>query len=493
MIHSTGSPGRAAFFLLLTLIWLPIQARTESVVATLGDSQITRLDLEAAIAGAPPAQRRGILTDRSRIEQILEVISLRRATLEHAQLDQHLSTDQIAQIRRDTELTALGTLYLSQQLADLPAPDLDALSLASYTENQATYVAPETVSVTHILIGNEDRTDQEALALATELRAQLAEDPTLFAAFVAEHSDDPVKGRNKGKYPRFPRGKMVPPFEQWAFNTTESGQISPPVKTRFGYHLIRFDSREAERPLEYTEVSERLKVQAKQNYYVLAREKILDQNDDSFVALGLEAREENFEQDVLSRRSTTLDVEERLLKAYRTAFLAQEVGADEAIEKLAYEQYQVTKATLHRDEWVMLQIIRETSLPRDEVETLVDNCARAEIRALATDSIETKLIDTAVTSLDEQLTEVVDSLRQSTCRFRLIDGPEGFAVVELLNLTPPGIPSFDQVKKQLIAPLLATRQDQAWNQHLSYFRNLPAHLDEDALQAALSYLTEKYQ
>lgn len=65
-----------------------------------------------------------------------------------------------------------------------------------------------------------------------------------FNAMVAQFSDDKQTVPNNGKLPWFSTGRMVPEFSEAAFALTENGQISEPVKTQFGYHIIqRLDSR----------------------------------------------------------------------------------------------------------------------------------------------------------------------------------------------------------------------------------------------------------
>jgi peptidyl-prolyl cis-trans isomerase D len=97
----------------------------------------------------------------------------------------------------------------------------------------------EHVRARHILVrsregdGNEPQARQEAQELLRQLRAGAD-----FAALAKEHSDDPGSGAQGGDLGFFGRGQMVPEFEQAAFNL-EAGQISDPVRTPFGFHIIQ--------------------------------------------------------------------------------------------------------------------------------------------------------------------------------------------------------------------------------------------------------------
>ena len=68
-----------------------------------------------------------------------------------------------------------------------------------------------------------------------------------------DYSDDATNAARGGDLGFFPRQKMVKPFEDAAFAMSESGQVSAPVETQFGYHIIRFNERSPERQLSFDE------------------------------------------------------------------------------------------------------------------------------------------------------------------------------------------------------------------------------------------------
>jgi foldase protein PrsA len=87
----------------------------------------------------------------------------------------------------------------------------------------------ESVHAAHIMV----ETEEEAQAVIERLNA--GED---FAAIAAELSLDTVSGANGGDLDWFARGMMIAPFEEAAF-ALEAGQISAPVQTQFGWHVIK--------------------------------------------------------------------------------------------------------------------------------------------------------------------------------------------------------------------------------------------------------------
>ena len=100
------------------------------------------------------------------------------------------------------------------------------------------------IEASHILIRPEGGTAADtaaARATIVELRDRVlaGED---FAALAREFSDDTGSGARGGSLGTFGRGRMVPPFEQAAFALRAVGELSEPVQTRFGVHLIRLDA-----------------------------------------------------------------------------------------------------------------------------------------------------------------------------------------------------------------------------------------------------------
>jgi peptidyl-prolyl cis-trans isomerase C len=109
----------------------------------------------------------------------------------------------------------------------------------------------EQVGARHILIafkgspaaqaGKPELTEEQAKAKAEELRKQIVEGKTKFEDVAQKESDDTGSGANGGALGEFSRGQMVPEFEKAAFEA-KVGEVTPVVRTQFGYHIIRVDS-----------------------------------------------------------------------------------------------------------------------------------------------------------------------------------------------------------------------------------------------------------
>ncbi len=125
-----------------------------------------------------------------------------------------------------------------------------------YDENLELFEIGDRVEVSHILVSTEERTDEEALEIVEEIKSKLGDGE--FSVLVEEYSEDPGKAMNKGVY-EFGKGEMVPEFEQASFALKNTDDISEPVKTDYGYHIIKLHGKKQAKTLEFEEVEQEIK------------------------------------------------------------------------------------------------------------------------------------------------------------------------------------------------------------------------------------------
>jgi peptidyl-prolyl cis-trans isomerase D len=113
----------------------------------------------------------------------------------------------------------------------------------AYNNNIEQYTTPEQVRASHILLKTEGKDDGVVKAKAGELLKQ-ARGGADFAELAKKHSEDEGSAKNGGDLDYFQRGKMVAEFDQAAF-AMQPGQISDPVKTQYGYHIIKMVDKKA--------------------------------------------------------------------------------------------------------------------------------------------------------------------------------------------------------------------------------------------------------
>jgi len=166
--------------------------------------------------------------------------------------------------------------YIEVSVADTASdfvPDEAALRKA-YDDDPTRFRSAEERQARHILISvGDERTDAEARALADEIAGKLAAGAE-FAALAAQYSADPGSAARGGDLGFAGRGVYVDAFEQALF-ALQPGQTSAPVKTEFGYHIIRLEAIKASDGQGFEEVrgqlAEALREQkAQDGFYALA-------------------------------------------------------------------------------------------------------------------------------------------------------------------------------------------------------------------------------
>ena len=166
----------------------------------------------------------------------------------------------VARTMTDTELASAVKQFLAlQQLAAGLSEEISVTSediLGYYNANKSKFHVGEEVHVRHILLKTEPPRDEaNAKEEIERIRAEIeaGED---FAELARKYSDCPSADRG-GDLGRFGRNVMTKAFENTAFSTTV-GSVSEPVKTWFGYHLLKVEAHDQPRQKPFEEVQEQI-------------------------------------------------------------------------------------------------------------------------------------------------------------------------------------------------------------------------------------------
>lgn len=200
---------------------------TKELVAAMIDNQLKAM---------PPAQR----------DMVMQQLKVQGKTLDDikAEAAKNPDTMRVAAIQQYIDTKIRPTVKVT-----------DADIEKFYRENPNSFRVPEKVGVSHILIstmpdGNakqkpsaaeQAKKDQAAKAKAEKILAQLKQGADFGA--IAEKESACGSSRNKGNLGEITRGRMVPEFEKAAFALNKPGELSPIVKTQFGYHIIKLNSK----------------------------------------------------------------------------------------------------------------------------------------------------------------------------------------------------------------------------------------------------------
>ncbi|HEY1337468.1 MAG TPA: peptidylprolyl isomerase [Bryobacteraceae bacterium] len=219
----------------------------DKVVLTVGDLKITSAQFDEIIDSLVPENFRQAAHGPGRKQMADNLVRM----IVLSQEAQKRKLDQTPAYKTQLQFQTMNLLAnLAIQQINKTTTVSDADLHKYYDEHQADY---EQAHARHILIrtqgsplpvkpGQKDLTEAEALAKAQEIRKKIAAGVD-FAAVATQESDDTQSGPNGGELGTFHHGQMVPTFEQAAF-ALKPGELSEPVKTQFGYHLIKLESKE---------------------------------------------------------------------------------------------------------------------------------------------------------------------------------------------------------------------------------------------------------
>ena len=118
-----------------------------------------------------------------------------------------------------------------------------------YDEHSAELVGGESVTASHILVAEED--------LAKDLLEKIEKGEISFEDAAKANSTCP-SGQNGGSLGEFTKGQMVPEFDAACFDMAV-GELRGPIKTQFGYHLIRLDGKKEAAAIPFEEIKEELR------------------------------------------------------------------------------------------------------------------------------------------------------------------------------------------------------------------------------------------
>lgn len=199
------------------------------VLAVVNGREITEMDLDATIMRFPKERQSYLKTENGKNQLLEEMISFE--LIYNYAKDSGVENDKeyLKQIEA-AKKEILTQAAISKIMSEVTVTDQEVEDY--YRANKETFKEPETVSAKHILV----ETLEKAEEVLNEINGGLS-----FEEAAKQYSSCPSKAQG-GNLGKFGRGQMVPEFENAAFNLN-IGIISEPVKTQFGYHLIKVDEK----------------------------------------------------------------------------------------------------------------------------------------------------------------------------------------------------------------------------------------------------------
>lgn len=236
------------FLTLITAAFAVTQLAYAVELAKVNGKVITDKDVQAALGGFNEGQRRQILKDNSSRREIVSNLVEQELLIQEGE-KMNLDKDSDYQ----SALAAFKRQYVTERmLKKVIEPKLSVEAVKSYYNNNKRNYTTDKVHVQHILVGDEKR--------ANELLKQAKAKDADFQRLAEAHSIDPSAKSNRGDVGVVTRDSpFVQEFKDASFKG-KPGDVVGPVKTQFGYHLIKVVDKKMGKTLNYDEIE--LKVKA---------------------------------------------------------------------------------------------------------------------------------------------------------------------------------------------------------------------------------------
>jgi peptidyl-prolyl cis-trans isomerase C len=208
-------------------------------LAKVGNTKITQADLERELKNLPEFAQK-LFEGAGGKEKFLDEL-IKKELLYQEALKKGLDKDAeyLRKVEDFKKLTLIGQLLDREIETKAKVTDQDVKNY--YEKHKEDLTSVSQIRASHILV----KTEQEAKKILERLKK--GED---FAKIAKKSSIDPGSAKNGGDLGFFSSGQMVPEFEAAAARLN-IGEISEPVKTKFGYHIIKVTDKKMGKPVEF--------------------------------------------------------------------------------------------------------------------------------------------------------------------------------------------------------------------------------------------------
>lgn len=250
-----------AGLLLSAPLSMPLVATAqEDVIANVPQASVTQADIAALLQSAGAEARTRLAADPAALDQLVRGTLAQKALLADAKSK---GWDKQADVQAAIE-QARRDIIARSYLASVNAPPADYPSDAeiqsAYERNRAAFTVPRALHVAQIYLAvapdadaaTVERTRKEAADLAS--RARTGD----FAALAKAHSQDNASAVNGGDLGFVPDTAMLPAVRQ-AADALKPGQVSAPIRTSTGFHVVKLIETRAAAPSPLADVKARLR------------------------------------------------------------------------------------------------------------------------------------------------------------------------------------------------------------------------------------------
>ena len=188
----------------------------KKVLATVGEKEITNIDIENALKSLDPYQAMQFKTEEGKKHLLNDLVNQELFFLDAK--EEKLDEEEIFKLEmKKIEENVLKQFAINKVLSSVNVTEDEKVKF--FEANKSSFSKPESATAKHILVDSDEK--------AKEILAQIKSEEISFEDAALKHSSCPSK-------------EMVPEFEEAVFSMAK-GEVSEPVKTQFGYHIIKLE------------------------------------------------------------------------------------------------------------------------------------------------------------------------------------------------------------------------------------------------------------
>lgn len=224
----------------------------DKALVTRGDVVVTVQDFEAQMLRIPEPMRLESRATLDRVATMTDALFVNRALAAEAKAAGFLD-DPLVQLRGRQVLEGYqARAWLDNIERTHKYPDLEGRAREIYLTDRAKYTLPETFAVDHLLVNLWGRTREMGLERINEARAKIKAGADFYAV-AKEYTDDPGFKQNGGKLGVMPAADLDAAIGD-VVKRLKIGEVSEPISTRSGLHIVRVTARNPGRQLTFDEV-----------------------------------------------------------------------------------------------------------------------------------------------------------------------------------------------------------------------------------------------
>lgn len=240
--------GKSFIFTVVVLALVSLDAPAATELANVGGTSLTDTELKSKLGSLPQVQKDFLNKDERARARLVENFVMEELFVQEAEKGGLTKNPEFVQELDNQRRQLLARLFLKDKVEAQLTPK----SIKSYFDKNKTRYRTDEVRAFHILL----KTKAEADEVYTKAAAAKTDEE--FQTLAKKYSTDPSVAQNLGDLGFFSRSRMIPEFADAAFKM-KKGEVSKPVQTPFGFHIIKLVETKQGQDADFESVEPRVK------------------------------------------------------------------------------------------------------------------------------------------------------------------------------------------------------------------------------------------